>query len=160
MFFFKFSCAAEVVDLWQTFFVTVPNELNAQFKMSKTDTWINGQYLGPMTGPDGLETLIENAGILTMKSLLWYQLRTCTGLGARAFVIGGLDCSPEDLDLLTTFPIEPTPRDRSKSKTDNFNALMPQNVLDTITDMLLADENGDISNEVGVFKNGKPTFKK
>ena len=161
MFFFKFTCAAEVIHLWQTFFVTAPNELNAQFKMSKSDSWINGQFEGPMTGPTGLQALIDSAGILSMKSLLWYQFRTCSGLSARAFVIGGLDCSPEDLNLLTTFPIEPTAKDRSKSKTDNFNSLMPQHVLDAITDMLLQDENGDIYGHSlggdGVFASQPPS---
>ena len=144
MFFLKFSCAAEVIDLWQTFFITAPNELNAQFKISLSDTWINGQYQGPMTGPNGLQTIMENAGILKMKSLLWYQFKVCSGLHARAFVIGGLDCSPEDLDLLTTVPIQPNARSHAKSKTDNFNALIPPSVLDAMINMLFADENGDI----------------
>ena len=144
MFFLKFSCAAEVLNLWQTFFVTVRSELSAQIRFSGSDTNINGQYLGPMTGPEGLRTLITNAGILNMQSLLWYDFKTCSGLNARAYVIGGLDCSTKDLDLLITVPIEPNPRDGAKSKTDNFNALMPTSVLNAVTNMLLSDAHGDI----------------
>ena len=144
MFFLKFSCAAEVLQLWQTFFVTAPNELNAQFQMSGSGTWINGQYAGPMTGPTGLQTLFQNAGILAMKSLLWSQFNTCSGLNARAYVIGGLNCGPDDLKLLFTNPIEPNARDFSKAKTDNFNALMPQRVLDAVVSLLLADANTNI----------------
>ena len=144
MFFLKFSCAAEVLHLWQTFFVTAPNELNAQFKMSKDDSWINGQYLGPITGPNGLQTLITDAGMLSMKSLLWYDFKICSGLNGRAYVIGGLECSPKDLDLLATVPIEPNARQATKSKTDNFNSLMPPSVLNAVVNMLLSDSNGDI----------------
>ena len=138
MFFLKFSCSAEMLNLWQTFLV------NAQFQMGISDTNINGQYDGPLTGPDGLQTLFQNAGILAMKTLVWYQFRTCSGLNARAFVIGGLNCAPDDLKLLYTYPIEPNAKDFHKSKTDNFNALMPQDVLQEIANMLLADPNTNI----------------
>ena len=141
MFFLKFSCSAEVLNLWQTFFVTAPNELSAQIRFSSSDTNINGQYLGPMTGPNGLQTLMTNAGILTMQSLIWYDFKTCSGLNARAYVIGGLDCSAGNLNLLATVPIEPNPRDGTKTKTDNFNSLMPASVLNAVTNMLLSDSN-------------------
>jgi len=144
MFFLKFSCSAEMLNLWQTFFVTAPNGLNAQFQMGISDTNINGQYDGPLTGPNGLQTLFQNAGILTMKTLTWYQFKTCSGILARAYVIGGLNCGPDDLKLLYTNPIEPNAKDFHKSKTDNFNALMPQNVLEAVANLLLADPNTNI----------------
>lgn len=141
MFFLKFSCAAEVLNLWQTFFVTAPNEVNAQLIIRVDDTNINGQYVGPMTGPNGLQTLFANAGILTMKSLIWSQFMTCSGISARAYVVGGLDCTPSQLNLLNTVPIEPNPREKTKAKSDNFNVLIPASVLDTVISMLKSNTN-------------------
>lgn len=141
MFFLKFSCNSEILNLWQTFFVTAPNEVNAQLKFSVDDSNINGQYVGPMTGPNGLQTLFANAGILTMKTLIWSQFKTCSGISARAYVVGGLDCSQEQLNLLNTVPIEPNPREKTKAKTDNFNALIPISVLDTVVNMLSSNPN-------------------
>jgi len=141
MFFLKLYCTVEVLNLWQTFFVTAPNELNAQFQMSGSDSWINGQYLGSKAD---LESLFQNAGILNMQSLIWSRFDSCSGINAKAYLIGGLNCQPSDLALLNTYPIEPSPKDETKAKTDNFNKLMPATVMTAVVNLLLADPNTNI----------------
>lgn len=113
MVFLKFNAVAEVLDVWQRFFPNAPKEMTCYLRFQVGNTVILCHLLGPMSQ---LQAIIGQSGVAQMGSLIYSTFQSCNGIYARSFVQGDLTCS--NLNVLQTTPIETSPKDYEKTKSD------------------------------------------
>ena len=82
MFQINFQQTTRMFALWQSFFLTLPNELSAYMHLEKNNFYINGHFLGPMAS---LRALL--APVLADSAVSSSVFQSCSGLGARSFLL-------------------------------------------------------------------------
>jgi len=120
VFYLTFKKSIRILQLWQTFFVDSPNELNAYVHLQNNLFNMYGHYLGSL---DNLKTIL--APILADSALTSSQLKSCTLMEARSFVRDGEN-------MASTAPIDNTEKGPQKSKSEFIGQLLPDAVLQNI----------------------------
>ena len=120
-----FQKSIRILQLWQTFFVNSPNELNAYLHIQGDSFDITGHYLGTL---DNLKTIL--APILGDSVITWSLLKSCTLMEARSYVRGGEN-------MASTAPIDTNYKTTLKSKSEFIGRLLPDAVLQTVVNILV-----------------------